>query len=205
MAPLLAANAAISVSNSGNNPTAINPCPSSAPVYNNSKCFPCPSGTFYIYIIGGCYKPKIISNVPALEASTNILVIHNVSLPTIAARDAQLAATGYTIVTCPPNFPLYDPTKQQCVVCQPGTYYLLSNLTCYVPQTFSNLSALFVAPNTISVGKANLVSLFAHRISFQFPVKHCPGNAPMYNGTHCISCVLPTYYLYLNRSCYTPP
>lgn len=89
-------------------------------------------------------------------------------------------------------------------MCKPGTFYLLSNLTCYVPQIFSNLTALYAVPNTLTVNGYSILNLFAHRISYAYPITHCPGNAPMYNGTQCIACNPPTYYLFLNRTCYTP-
>ena len=205
MLPDLSHFATLSASISGLNPAPINPCSAAAPVYNGTHCSPCPPGTYYIYTIAGCYRPNIISNVAALGASNNVLVINNITVATIAAQNAALTTAGYPVVSCPPNFPLYDPHQAQCVVCKPGTYYLLSNLTCYVPHIFSNLTSLYVAPNTLSIGQYTILNLFAHRISFQYPIAHCPGSAPMFNGTHCIACNPPAYYLFMNRSCYNPP
>lgn len=196
--------ASFSAAYSAQNPAPINPCSSAAPVYNGTHCSPCPPGTYYIYTIAGCYRPNIISNVAALANSNNILVINNVTVSTIAVQNEALTTAGYPVVSCPPNFPLYDPHQAQCVMCKPGTYYLLTNLTCYVPHLFSNLSALFVAPNTLSIGQYTIVTLFAHRISYKYPISHCPGSAPMYNGSQCLACPPPSYYLYLNRTCYTP-
>ena len=67
-----------------NNPYPVNACPISAPVFNGTGCFACPSGTYYLLNNFTCYHPQQVSNISALNAS-NILVINNITLNYISA------------------------------------------------------------------------------------------------------------------------
>ena len=60
--------------------------------------------------------------------------------------------------------------RTSCVACPSGTYYLLNNNTCYVPQVVSNVSALNSTGKVVSIGNASLTSLAANISAIVFPV-----------------------------------
>ena len=91
-----------------------------------------------------------------------------------------------------------------CVQCPNGTYYLLYNNTCYIPQLVSNLTSILYSGNYINIANYTLVNMNAQIMASQYPVVLCPASAPLFNGSQCVACPNGTYYLFLNLSCYTP-
>ena len=73
-----------------------------------------------------------------------------------------------------------------CVMCPNGTYYLLYNDTCYVPQFVTNYTELNITNIYINVGSNTLAAIEAGIIAANLPVMYCPIKRPLYNGTFCI-------------------
>lgn len=159
----------------------------------------CPPGTYYILSNFTCYHPPHVSNISALNASHAVLSYKNVTLASVAAK---IKADPYPVIVCPETLPLFNGTE--CVYCPNGSFYLLYNNTCYIPQNVSNLTSILNSGNYVNIANYTLVNMNAQIIASKYPVAHCPGNKPLWNGTECIQCPNGTYYLFLNLTCYTP-
>ena len=91
-----------------------------------------------------------------------------------------------------------------CVACPNGTYYLLSKDTCLIPQFVSNINALNKTNLVVNIGNHTLSNLSANISAIKVPIAPCPSSTPLFNGTACINCPNGTYFLLLNKTCYTP-
>ena len=175
------------------------PCPRAAPIFNGSACTFCPPGTYYLLSNLSCFAPLLVSNVSALTATHKVLPYKGASLLTLAASISNITLPK---VECNQFFPLFNGTN--CVACPNGTYYLLNNKTCYVPQVVSNVVVLNSTKRVLNIGNATLTNLAANITASPFPVVMCPPSHPLFNGTACDVCPNGTYYLIKNSSCYTP-
>lgn len=174
-------------------------CNSSKPVFNGSQCVACPNGTFYILTNFTCYTPLFVSNVAALSMNKNLVQLPGKNISTL---NASILASKLPVQSCPSSAPLFTGTK--CVGCPNGTYYLLSNNTCYTPQFVSNVQVLTKSKNVVEIGNATVLSLSASINSSKLPVVSCPSLTPFFNGTGCVACAPGNFFLLSNSSCYTP-
>ena len=165
------------------------PCPRAAPLFNGSACTFCPPGTYYLLSNLTCYFPRPVSNVSALAATRKVLSFKGVTLATVAASNRK---SVLPLFQCPALFPLFNGT--QCVACPNGTYYLLSNFSCYVPKQVTNVTELASTHTFVNVGTKTLSALNASISSSTFPYIVCPSNAPLFNGSRCIGCKPGQYY-----------
>ena len=175
------------------------PCPRAAPLFNGSACTFCPLNSYYLLNNLTCYYPKLISNVSALNATGKVLPFNGVTLQTVMARQKKLVLP---VIVCPKLFPLFNGTG--CVACPNGTYYLLSNDTCYVPKVVTNVSELAKLHTSVNVGAKTLKALNASISAAKYPVVVCPASHPLYNGTNCIVCKAGQYYNLGTLSCQNP-
>ena len=146
-----------------------------------------------------CYAPQLVSNVSALTATGAVFPYKGFNLITLAANISSITLPK---VLCGAASPLSNGTS--CVACPSGTYYLLSNNTCYVPHLVSNIHALNATGKVVNIGNATLFNLAANITAIPFPVLICTPGHPLFNGTACEACPNGTYYLIKNHSCYTP-
>ena len=91
-----------------------------------------------------------------------------------------------------------------CVQCPNGTYYLLYNDTCYVPQFVTNYTHLNLSNLYVNVGSHTLSAIRAAIIAANLPVMYCPARQPLFNGTICIECKPGQFYNLGNLSCQNP-
>ena len=174
-------------------------CPSSAPLFNGSQCIACPSGTYYLFLNLSCYSPHQSTNITEINRVGNYIVVGNY---TIANITANLSAYPYPTVPCPAAAPLYD--GNGCVLCPPGTYYILSNNTCYHPRVVSNINAINATGAVLTYNNVSLATVQAAITAFPYPVAMCPALYPLFNGSQCVQCPNGTYYLLFNDTCYVP-
>ena len=137
-----------------NSPYPSIPCPKAAPLFNGSSCTYCPKGTYYLIHNLTCYHPGQVSNVSALSASHKVLPYKGITLPIL---NATIKAIVLPVVECPSLYPLFNGTL--CVTCPNGTYYLLKNNTCYVPQVVTNVTQLYSTNTYVNVGLKTLVAI----------------------------------------------
>ena len=188
------------------------PCPRAAPLFNGSACTFCPSGTKYLLskltCVGcpngtvllsnlSCYLPQLVSNTTALNQSKMFVNQGNATLSNIAAKTAALVLP---YAHCPSSAPLFNGSN--CIKCPSGTYYLLSNLTCYTPQVVTNTALLLKTNKYINIGNSTLSALNKSVSSSGLPVNACNASAPVFNGTHCIGCPPGSYFFLNNLTCY---
>ena len=182
-----------------NDPYPVVICPRSAPIFNGTGCVYCPKGTYYLMNNYTCYTPHPITNITALKASKFVLPYKGVTLTTL---EAALVKIPVPVYNCPGSFPLYNGTN--CVVCPLGTYYLLNNNTCYVPQVVTNVTELKTTGRYVNVGNHTLFNIAAKIAASKFPVIHCPSSDPVYNGSGCVRCLPSQFYNLGNLSCQNP-
>jgi len=179
----------------------VQPCPSSLPFFNQTHCVTCPNGTYYLFSNSSCYIPQNVTNVTALLVGHRYINHKNY---TLASINASIAALKFPTLPCPASAPLLNNTH--CVACPNGTYYLFSNMSCYVPRFFStNVGYLNHTGHYIIVGNYTLANLTANISLNSYPTLPCPPATPFYNGTACFACPSGTWYVLKNGSCHTPP
>jgi len=111
-------------------------------------------------------------------------------------------ANGTPVVNCSASQPLFNGTH--CMGCPNGTYYMLSNFSCYTPLNVSNVPALAASNRYIQVGNHTLINVETAINASVLPVQACPSSAPLYNGTHCVACNSSQYFNLNNNTCYNP-
>jgi hypothetical protein len=129
------------------------PCPAATPFLSGGQCVGCPVGQYYDLMTRLCYKPHKVTNVAYLNASNNYI---NVGNYTLTALNASIMSSAYPVAACPNSAPVYNGTG--CMACPPGTYYILSNFTCYQPQNVSNVTALY-GSNILVINNATVANL----------------------------------------------
>jgi len=139
-------------------------CPSSAPMFNGTNCVACTSGTYYLFLNSSCYTPQHSTNVTELVSKGQFIVVGNY---TIANLTANISSNPYPTIPCPASAPLS--TSQGCVLCPPGTYYILKNSTCYHPWVFSNVSAMNASGAVLNYNNVSLANLSAQIKAFPYP------------------------------------
>lgn len=175
------------------------PCPAATPFFNGTACFACPNGTWYVLLNGSCHKPVLASNITALNATNHIMPYNNYTLAKLAA---SIAALPYPVQPCPASAPMFNGTH--CVNCTNGTYYMLYNLSCYHPHMVTNITKLNITQIYIDVGNYTLANLKASILALNIPVKVCPTNKPLYNGSQCMECKPGEFYNLKYLNCQRP-
>lgn len=140
-----------------------------------------------------------MTNVSALNISKRYANYLGVTLNSI---NVSISQHKYPVVACPSTSPLFDGVK--CIHCSPGTYYLLSNASCYTPHLVTNVSYLGLMKNYVEVGNATLLSLSNSINSSKLPVVACNSTAPVFNGKSCMACPNGTFHVLSNFTCFTP-
>lgn len=181
------------------NPYPVIDCPSAAPLKTVNGCVLCPPNTWYILKNSTCYHPKIFSNINALVATNAVLNYNGQSLVTL---QKNITFYPYPLVECPPQAPLFN--GSECVLCPNGTYYMLYNNTCYVPQFKTNYTQLNQSGLYINVGVHTLSAIKAAIVAAGLPVLYCPANKPLFNGTLCHECKPGQYYNLGTLQCQNP-
>jgi hypothetical protein len=167
-------------------------CNGSTPYFNlsNASCVACPHGLVYDSLKWMCLQAIYVSNLAVLNHSN---VIQNATLNLTILEAMQINnANGTPVINCSASQPLYNGTH--CIACPNGTYYLLSNLSCYTPQFVSNTTALNATNRYVNLGSYNLINLAYSINSSPYPSHACPATAPLYNGSACVACANGTYY-----------
>ena len=185
-----------------NNNSIIKSCPPGQ--YSNfTHCFSCASGLLFNIETKSCMKcngtvlnnltcyiPKFVTNVTALNATKRVLTYKNVTLLSLQNSIKKILLP---VKECPKLFPLFNGTS--CVACPNGTYYLLRDNRCYIPQFVSNITALNNTKLFVNIGNATLTNLAANISMLKLPHVECPPSAPLFNGSVCLTCPSGTYYL----------
>ena len=166
------------------------PCQAMTPLLSGGKCIGCPSPQYYDLQTGQCYSAKFASNITELALSRKALPYAN---HTLASLNKSITTSPYPSVPCPRAAPLFNGSA--CTFCPPGTYYLLSNLTCYFPRPVSNVSALAATRKVLSFKGVTLATVAASNRKSVLPLFQCPALFPLFNGTQCVACPNGTYYL----------
>jgi hypothetical protein len=150
--------------------------------------------------------PEPVSNITALNATGLVVNIGNATLKNLMAN---ITASKFPVVLCPPKAPLYNGSK--CLACPNGTYYLIKNLSCYTPGFVTNITELNMTNTYYNIGNATLTALNASIAASLYPVQSCPSHTPYFNGSVCMACPNGTYYLLgknnlisLNETCMKP-
>ena len=143
--------------------------------------------------------PSLVTNVSALNISQRYANYLGVTLNYI---NASISQQKYPVVACPSTSPLFDGVN--CIHCQLGTYYLLSNSSCYTPHLVTNVSYLGIMKNYVEVGNATFLSLSNSIHSSKLPVVACNSSTPVFNGKTCMACPKGTFYALNNFTCLTP-
>ena len=169
-----------------NKPYAVNgtkciACNSTTPYFNltDATCVACPQGLVYDMFTYVCLKGVYISNLAVLNVSK---VIQNSILNLTILEQMQIKnANGTPVVNCSVQAPLYNGTH--CIGCPNGTYYMLSNFSCYQPLNVSNVVALAASNRYIEIGNHTLISVETAINASILPVQVCPSSAPLFNGS----------------------
>ena len=174
-------------------------CPSTKPLYNGSVCINCPSGEYYDLKNLSCYRPKLASNVTALNLSGKAVSIGSYSLTNMASN---ISNSVFPLEPCPAAKPLFNRTH--CVNCPPHEYYDLRNFKCISSRLVTNINSLNATNRTVATGHYTLAFIQSQIKSQVLPTKPCPSATPLYNGSQCVACGAKQYYLLETLQCYTP-
>jgi hypothetical protein len=156
-------------------------CPISAPVFNGTHCVYCPPTDYYFLSNFTCYHPAKVSNISALNASHRYVDYGGITLTIL--NDAILLQTE-PVLPCPASAPMYNGSN--CVFCPVGTYYLLSNFTCFTPNFATNISAVAATNRYIQFAPNYTLNSISAAISASpLPLQLCPAAAPLWNGSQC--------------------
>lgn len=166
-------------------------CPSSAPFLSQGHCINCSIHQWYDLQTRRCYTPLLATNVTELNLSGLYVNMGNY---TLSAINASIYADPYPLQPCPRQAPLYNGSA--CMACPLGSYYLLSNFSCYFPMTVTNISYFYANNNFFDIGNASLFNVATAINASAYPVTACPSSAPLFNGTGCQVCNSSSVYIF---------
>ena len=132
----------------------VQPCPSSAPLYNGTDCVACNSSQYFNLLNNTCYTPQLASNTIALSATHRYVNLGSYNLINLAN---SIHASPYPSHPCPSSAPLFNGSA--CLGCPVHTYYDLKNLRCINSTYVSNVAALNATGKVVAVGQYNLTYL----------------------------------------------
>ena len=177
----------------------VNTCPSTKPLYNNNTCVGCPQGEYFDLKNLTCYKPKLTSNVTALNLTGKAVSIGIYSLKNMASN---ISNSVLPLKPCNSSVPLFNGTA--CIACNSSQFYDLRSLKCISSRLVSNVKALNATNKTVATGQYTLAYLQKQINSQVLPTKACPTSTPLFNGSSCVACAPNQYYLIETLKCYTP-
>lgn len=166
-------------------PVPVKLCPETAPLSSAGQCIACPQGQSYDLKTSTCYTPQKVSDYATIASSKLYVESSNVTMSSLI--NAALA-NPYPMISCPPATPIWTGTA--CGACPPGNYVVLENMTCLAPKSVTNITALNATKNYVEGGNVTLASIQQSIASMTVPTLACPANAPLHNGTACISCTV---------------
>ena len=164
-------------------------CNESAPMFNGTQCILCANGTYYYLKNLSCYEPEFAPNYSALRGLDNVGEVDNYTLDSL---ENHTKAGVMPTKACNESAPMFN--GKECIKCPEGTFYLLTNFTCYTPKIVTNVSALIHHGHYIEKGNATLMKVKAEIAAEKYPTRGCPEDKPILNGTECAGCTNGTFY-----------
>ena len=138
-----------------------------------------------------------MANIDALTKLKNVFESGNSTLDKI---NATIKNDTYPSKPCPDDKPVFNGTE--CFTCNATTeYYDLAKKKCVKPELGPNIAALTALKNVYPSGNATLDKLQAAIKNSSVPIKACPDDKPVYNGTACFSCNKTMFYDLANKKC----
>ena len=131
----------------------------------------------------------MVTNVSELAMANNYIASPNNTLLTI---ETAINASKYPVRECPASKPIFN--KTNCSSIPAGEFVFLKNLTCYKPKLASNVSALNLSGQAVSIGIHSLAVMARNISNSVLPLQPCPSKKPLFNGTACIGCPPKQFY-----------
>lgn len=141
-----------------------------------------------------CYKAKTFTNTNALKALKNVVERGN---GTFAFIEGEIKNQTNPVGICDGSTPMFD--GNACINCSDKQYYVLDKQKCESAVILSNTDAIILSAKYVETAQMNMTKLEEQNKNTPYPKQTCPSEAPLFNGTACISCQTSLYELDLKK------
>jgi hypothetical protein len=121
----------------------VSTCAPEVPLSDGTKCISCPTDKYYNIKDKSCYEPPLVTNIEALRKMGKVIEEDSSTLANLQTSISQIVKPKL----CPETTPLFN--RAACIACPSGTYYMLSNSTCYTPKQVTNVPFLIASKNYV--------------------------------------------------------